>query len=360
MPKPINILILFALLSLFSVCAPEHSEVAVPQEIKIEKNQKTLITHTNSLVLSTFKKETRNNQSNVLISPIGINTSTAFILFANQEEKKSISPQIPKNELIEEFFNFNELIFNLDKNFNVDNKTILKFNQKPDFSRKFNNFLQEHKYYHTQFSDDKTIQTNRRILNIENNLLAKFSFPSQTDACESPFYLTPGEIKFVQMLKCENSFNYYSNEYLKAIEIPIGQGNFNALFILPESGFSYEHLIKMINPYILNTIENNYRKLPLSVYIPELNIDYFRKGSIKNRYTNFKDSGKLSFQNIEKSGNIRLNNIYFNTKLKTISKINYRKSSTNKNNLFIDRPFILIIKEQYTDAIVFIGQIVNP
>jgi serine protease inhibitor len=80
----------------------------------------------------------------------------------------------------------------------------------------------------------------------------------------------------------------------------------------------------------------------------------------KNYYINRINIKKLALKDISKKKNINIESVVYKTGLKSISKINGKKETYKSNSLFIDRPFIFIIQEKHTDAIVFIGQIVDP
>ncbi|MCF6242276.1 MAG: serpin family protein [Bacteroidales bacterium] len=355
MRKTIYISFLLVIISLFSVCAPEQTDVVAPKKIKPEKSLKNLIIQANNEALRQFKTEYKNNRGNIIISPLNINSILPFVFFS-----ADLSNNTAYNELKEELKTFNHLIFNLDNRFNISRQTVLNFNKIVEFEQNFNRFLEKNKDFKLKYIDNQYTYKKETFIEIENHLNGEFTYSNQTDIGEAPFYLSPDKSKFVEMLICEDAFNFYSDDYMKAVEVPIGQGNFSALFIIPETGFSLNRIIKALNPYILKTVENNYRKLKMAVYIPKIDINNTRESKGNTPYIYSLNMKKIKLKNINNKENFYISDILYHTGLKSISKVKYKKKTNKNNSLFIDRPFVFIITEKYTGSIVFIGQIIKP
>ena len=355
MRKLINISVLFFILSLLVVCSPEQDNIVVPEKGIVQENQNIIITHTNSNAFSVFKAEHKKHSENMVISPLNANAVSALVLYAS-----NTTNNLDKNGASNELINFNKRILNYDTGLKINSQVALNFNQTIKFSGSFDEFLKNTDYYRIKENGNEFKNFKKTLLNIKNNLEGKFNFSNQINVGEAPFYLSPDKSKFVKMLICQSVFNYYGDDYMKVVEIPIGQGRFSALFIIPETGFSLNRIVQTLNPYILKTISANYRLLKMAVFIPEINISYYRESIEKNAYTNFKDIRQLSLKNISSKENIFIQNIVYHTNLKSTSIERNNKKQKISNSLFINRPFVFIIKEKSTDAIIFIGQIINP
>ncbi|RLD81517.1 MAG: hypothetical protein DRJ07_09180, partial [Bacteroidetes bacterium] len=83
MKNIVNIISILLLFSLLSVCSREQSEAVAPKPIKFEKNQKLLVSADNKLGLAVFKNilETKDQNTNILISPISLNKSLSILLY---------------------------------------------------------------------------------------------------------------------------------------------------------------------------------------------------------------------------------------------------------------------------------------
>lgn len=360
MRKLMNISILYIILSLFVLCSPEHNNIVMPErEINQEKYQK-ITYQANTYALRMLKQLSENDSGNLLISPLNANVVYDLLSFASSgsgktAKKSNISPktQVDERDL------FNEWIFNLDEKFEINNETTLGFSKMPDITKGFSAFLSKHKYYKLQGRENSD-QSKQFIIDFKNNLSGSFSFSNQTNISESPFYVNPNNSKFVKMLICRSVFNYYGDDNMKVVEVPIGKGNFSALFIIPETGFSLKRIIQRLNPYLLKKISNNYRKIKTAIFIPEININYDREGAENNSYIYFKDIRTVALKNISTENDVFLNKLVYHNQLRSISKIENSNNLKTSHSLFVDRPFVFIIKEKSTDAIIFIGQIIDP
>ena len=358
MRKINNILLTLLTISLFSVCAPEQTEVVVPQTIEIKDVQNKVISSSNNMAVHTFKIANFNNSNNnIITSPISINSLKELFIFSNASGKISSQNGSTNVDYIREIKNFNNQIVNLDKDFSIKSKTSLIFTGKQEFKPAFADYIRKNNMLIAK-NDSAFKKSQQNLMDIHQSLSINFSFANQTGTSESPFYLTPGESKFVTMHQCDATFNFFSSDYLKVIEVPIGQGNFNAVFIIPETDLQLESVANALSINLLNNFKENYRKLAMTVYIPYLNIHFSYRDEYK-RY--FPGTGKNTvFERISKNDNIYLRNLEYSFNLKSRTKINHKKTKSKENRLFIDKPFILVITEKYTNAIILAGKIINP
>ena len=246
-------------------------------------------------------------------------------------------------------------IYYLDKNLIIKHNTRLIFSSLPEMQTNFKAYVKKSGIYIEQNGLKK--QKNSLNLSVIHELFIKFNLAAKKDVSESPFYLSPGNSKFIEMLQCAGTFNYYSDEVLKAVELPIGFGNFNVLYILPETN-EYFKRKNILSPYLINKIQNNFRKLNLNVYVPKLNS--FDKYAVNQ--TNMQAIFKKSLNGIDLKKSVVLNDMVQKIQVQMGSDISKGNQQVINSaaNFFIDRPFILLVTEKYTGAIIFIGKIENP
>ena len=362
MKQIIHIISIFLTFSLLSLCSREQSELVVPQLIKFEKNQTQLVSADNKLGFTIYKNVLNSDNSNILISPINLNKSLSILLYSTKNNFKirrilQIN-KIKKESVYNNINKLNNTIYNIDKNSLFQNSTNLLLNEQNIIKNEFKHFVNKNKINYLY--SDKIEQSNS--FNIDNNISLKCNFKYQTGNTESPFYLNPNMSKFVEMHVCESDFNFYTDDIIKAIEMPIGRGNFNALIILPESNQSIQSIKSKINRYYIERINKKFRKINLSVKVPKLNIKYsysFKEQGLRNYFS----ENTQKYKQICNDKELFLNNITQSVKIETVSKtINTRTlfDTKSKNNFFVDRPFLLIITEKYSGSILFMGEITNP
>ncbi len=115
-------------------------------------------------------------------------------------------------------------------------------------------------------------------------------------------------------------------------------------------------------------MNKKFRKLNISAYLPQLDINYSSKLNNpleKRGLRNLFDSRSPEFINISKDKELYLEEFSQLVSLKTISKpvsknTLFDTNNESKNIFLVDRPFLMVITEKFTGAILFMGQITNP
>lgn len=358
--------------SFLSFCSRERAETVMPNAIEINKNQKSLVIADNSLGFNLYKNIVSTAKQNILLSPLGLNKPISIIALGtknNYELKRLLNLQNNKNnDFLTEVDKLNSTIFQLDGlcDFSISNSLVLNDpnSLKKHFEKKFQYEDKKPKNNNTGFQTVRSETLSTKSFEVQNDIYLKCSFKHQTGISEAPFYLNPHESKFVEMIICESAFNYYSDNFFKAVEIPIGRGNFVALVILPETGQTIESIKNKFSKHYLQVVNNRFRKLNLLIYIPKLDINYDFSliNDIKKNASTRAFDKHMVFEGFSNK-KLYLNDFLQRAKLKTISKPVAKKevySGTQSNSFFIDRPFLLLITEKYSGSVVFMGQIVNP
>jgi serine protease inhibitor len=170
------------------------------------------------------------------------------------------------------------------------------------------------------------------------------------------------------MIVSKAEFNYYQDQTVQAVEIPLGRGNFNLLLIVPQSSESIGDICRKLDRNLLERINRKFRTKQLEVIMPEIEMkgiksyrDIFRNSKLSS---GFKE--KLAdFSKLSKSNNLFLSDIEQITDLNISRKeadSDFGSGSDEKENqgtILIDHPFVFVIYEKYSNGILFIGKIVS-
>ncbi|OQY00589.1 MAG: hypothetical protein B6I20_08505 [Bacteroidetes bacterium 4572_117] len=377
MRKALNIVIIISISALLSTCSREQTESVFPKTVKIEKHQKQLVLADNKLGFDIYKNvsQTDKQNSNILISPINLNKSLGFLLH-NSKNNRNIKlllrlSNLQRETICSEINKLNDILFNIDKQSIFKNTTSFETNEQIDFGKDFKDFVSSNNIKIKSYSKNSYISNNKpntQAFNLNNEISFKYNYKFQTGVTESPFYLNPDESIFVKTLICESEFNFYSDDILKAIEVPLGRGNFNSLIILPEADQSIKSIKNKLSQFYVNKMNKKFRKLNISAYLPQLDINYSSKLNNpleKRGLRNLFDSRSPEFINISKDKELYLEEFSQLVSLKTISKpvsknTLFDTNNESKNIFLVDRPFLMVITEKFTGAILFMGQITNP
>ena len=177
----------------------------------------------------------------------------------------------------------------------------------------------------------------------------------------------------VKMMRQKNDFNYATNADFAALEMPYGNGQFRATFILPHEGKSVKNIIQNLNTTDWNQLQQNFISKEVQVFIPKFKLE--QEFSLNNT---MKSLGMLRAFKVEEAQfkNISNNDLFVSfikqntflavdevgTEAAAVTTIGVGTTSAPAMPIIFNcnRPFIFIISEKTSNTILFIGRIMNP
>ena len=193
--------------------------------------------------------------------------------------------------------------------------------------------------------------------------------PSQS--IRETFYVTKNvEVPVTMMRRRQINLNYFENSLLKIVELPYQNNNFSLFIIVPNT--SLNSLISTLSLDQFNTIKKRLKKQTLSISIPKLSLSSnFELNSTLESMglkSAFKESA--NFSNITKENNIYIDKANHKAVLElseegttaaAATSITMGLKTTSIAKQFkANRPFLLILLENNTNGIIFLGKISNP
>lgn len=160
---------------------------------------------------------------------------------------------------------------------------------------------------------------------------------------------------------------YYADESLSLIDIPLGSKQFYLSLIIPEKTGDFRALIRDLDPVSISEYLAGMKKMNKDVLLPKINID--SEVRLKDLFPEFGLTGPIAIiENFYPIQNLFISDFIHKT------SINIGNTAENEMNkvdngtiqpelsqpVIIDRPFIFLVREQFTGAIVFTGKLVNP
>jgi serpin B len=186
---------------------------------------------------------------------------------------------------------------------------------------------------------------------------------------ELPFYINPDESSFIKMVVSESTFNYYSDPAIQAVELPIGRGNYNIVIVVPKGTQNLRELALKMNDRLLNRIKAKFKPRSMEVYLPVIGIsgvesfkDAFKKGRLYNCF----NQKKASFSKLSKANSCYMSDfeqrVDFNLskmdeEQNFISNEALEENEEQKTSFLIDHPFIFIVYEKYSEAVILLGKV---
>jgi len=373
-------LIWIILLSMFLVvCNREQTEIIVPKSHTVEPIEKTLIERSNQLGFECLRKLSGNNLGgdNLIFSPINSFMSFNILLQAsndltNREVKQYLHlTHLHDSSIIDGFENLNNLFSGIDNNSIINGKNMLAIKPEIDVNKDFSGKIDNKKYTGILRDENagfvENIKNNssvgRNFFQLINTIEFSAQIKYQNRIETSPFYSNPDESNFVKMSVSESEFNCYSDPSIQAVEVPLGRGNFNMLVIIPRGSQTIEGLANNIDDRLLKRIKSKFKMQQLEVYLPliELSgVETLRNVFLASKLSNCFNKSRADFTRLSSNKPLYLSDFeqISSFKLNPSQLSNsHILSKASKSSFLVDKPFMFVVYEKFSEGVIFIGKI---
>lgn len=191
------------------------------------------------------------------------------------------------------------------------------------------------------------------------------------DTRDMPFTREDKTIVQVPMMSIENPFNYYRDQNFQLLEMPYGSGKYSMLLFLPETGKTTNDMIALLNPENVNGWLEQMTEVEKEVYLPKFEfafdnslVDELQALGMTDAFNNADLSGisegaPLAISEVMHKSYIKVDER--GTEAAAVTGITIIVTSVGPDNSFrADHPFVFAIREKDTQAILFIGKVMNP
>jgi len=188
---------------------------------------------------------------------------------------------------------------------------------------------------------------------------------------DRPFHISPERTIQVATMCQEGDFLYTANDLFSAIELPYGQGNYSMILILPLPEKNLDDVTEALTPENWEQWVNAFDTLnDLTVYVPKFTFSYKKKlnDPLISLGLGVAFSGGADFSEISRDYDLYISKVKHKTFIEVdeegteaaaVTSVEIRYNSAGSSFL-LDRPFLFVIKEKYTGAILFIGRVSDP
>jgi len=194
--------------------------------------------------------------------------------------------------------------------------------------------------------------------------------------CDDYFILSDGTEKICQMMSQRGLYPHYAFDDFRVLDLPYGDGAFRMTILLPNEGVDLDSLIAQFDPDNLNLSLmdywlSNFSRDSLDIFIPKFTLEYevnltdvltaLGMGIAFTPYV-------ADFTKMYPAGGVWIDEV----KHKTFVEVNEEGTEAaavtstiittgSDDSVFrVDRPFVFVIRENYSQTILFIGKIVDP
>jgi len=405
--KTIYALLIISTLTLFVSCETEPIIKETPKIILTKKSAE-IIEADHAFGFELFREIYRvSEEENIMISPMSI--SYALGMTYNGAEGTTLDAfndvlhfgGLTNQEVNESYKDLMDQLLNLSEEveFALANSIWYKegYPVLEDFIKTnedyFNAAIRE-----ADFSDPKTVdlingwieeQTNDKIKDMLDQIPGdvvmylinaiyfnanwKYEFPKE-DTYEGEFKLEKGSQTAVDYMVVEGDFHYTSNDDFAAVELPYSDSSFSMLVMLPQQGNSVSSLIESLDVSTWDSWFEHSQRLGVRVVLPKFKYEFkdLLNDPLKTLGLGVAFSDNADFSRIVPDRSLCISRVIHQTFIDvqeegteaaaaTIVEIKELSSPGGASITFhADHPFLYLIKENSTGAIVFMGKVGRP
>jgi len=409
--RAIQFAILAAFIILVSYSCEENSPEPDPNEIELTQKGKTLVEADNLFGIKLFKEvlQAEDPDTNVMISPLSVSLALAMTYNgADGDTKEAMEETLELAGLTTDQINENYK-FLIDALSGVDPKVLMNIANSIWYKHTFpveQDFIDVNmNYYYAEvssldFGDPNAVNTiNSWIANKTNDLITevldfipadavmylinaiyfkgiwKFEF-DEAETEEEPFYLSDGTTKDVPMMVQEETFNYLSNDWVQAVEMPYGQGNYSMIVLLPQTGKTLNEVVEELsNETWNNWLGDFHKEEKVVIHLPRFKFEYenlLNEELISMGMGIAFDPDNADFSKINPDRQLCISRVIHKsfievneegTEAAAVTVVEIIETSAGGETFIsfrVNQPFLFAIKEKYTNTIIFIGRVMEP
>ena len=205
------------------------------------------------------------------------------------------------------------------------------------------------------------------------NATWKYEF-DKSQTAEGPFYINEAGFTTADFMKVKGAFNYAVNEHFSAVEMPYGDSTFSMVVLLPSGEMTTDDLISQMDHTYWNTWYDNAAVRNVQIELPKFKYGF--KSLLNDPLidlglgTAFSDGA--DFSRITPGVPLQISRVIHQTFIDvqeegteaaaaTIVEMTLTAVQDPLPLMFIaNRPFLFVIKENSTGAILFVGKVGKP
>ena len=201
------------------------------------------------------------------------------------------------------------------------------------------------------------------------NATWKYQFDPEETFTDN-FYLEGGGTHQAHFMQVEGSFNHSYQEDFEAVELPYGDSAFSMVVLLPHSGVSADDLVGELSAENWDSWMNTSYPANVVVELPKFKYGYKQllNDPLINLGLGIAFTDGADFSNITPGGGIHISRVIHQTFIDVneegteaaAATIVEMIESAGPGTFRADRPFLYMIRENSTGALLFMGKVGKP
>lgn len=190
---------------------------------------------------------------------------------------------------------------------------------------------------------------------------------------DDTFYMTNGNQVGCKMMVQQNEYSYFENDLFQAVNLPYGNGQFYMTVLLPKGGQVVESIIEEMNTGNWAQWLASFADTELILRLPKFKIEYEAKlkdvltqlgmgvaFTDRADFTKMFAPGNLDISEVIHKIFVEVNEEGTEASAVTVVEIELTSAHDSVPSMYVNKPFIFIIHEKDSGAILFMGKICNP
>jgi serpin B len=191
------------------------------------------------------------------------------------------------------------------------------------------------------------------------------------DTREATFHTGSGQDKTVEMMNLSGELPYLETEDFQAVRLPYGYELFSMTVLLPKGERSADDLMTGFNQENWNNWMDGFATEDISLSLPKFEIEYKLKlndilialgmqdafDPLQADFTGIRATGELYISEVKHKTYVKVNEE--GTEAAAVTSVEVKELSA-RPPMVVDRPFLFVIHDSHSRALLFMGKIVDP
>lgn len=219
----------------------------------------------------------------------------------------------------------------------------------------------------------------RDVMYLINAIYFKATWMYQFDkeqTTDDMFYLEDGSKTICKMMTIRENWNYYHDDQIQAVEMPYGDGKFSMIIILPNAGFTASQIIAGLDQQRWAEITSHFAPDSGTIKLPKFKLRFedVMNDDLKKMGMGIAFNGmQADFSRLNPQTQLFISLVLHKTFIQVdeegteaaaVTLVGIRETSIGDEPeeffMYVNKPFIFVIRERANDAILFLGKVTKP
>ncbi len=407
---------LFLLFVVFSYSSCTKYQIEEPTEytpIELNLKSQEILQSSNEFGISLFKNivSSSDEPGNIMISPLSVSQALGmtwngargatrdemtemmgFSVDNNTELNESnktireallnadncVETNIANSIWYRNTFQINQDFVDVDKKFYDAEVKALDFANTEGSKKTINSWVDDKtKGKITEIVDDITTDNIMFLINAVY-FKGKWKYEFKKDnTVDEPFHFTDGKTESVKMMVQEADLDYFKTSNSQGVALPYGNGHFRMIILLPDEGVSLKDYVSGLDEATLSDNINSPHQNKVNVWLPKFKFECnlglkepLKELGMKSAFID----GVADLSGMGTPSNLVISKVKHKTFVEvdeegteaaavTSVEVSLTSVSPGENStipFIVNRPFLFLIQEKDTGAILFMGQVYEP